>query len=138
LPQEPTHRLGLAARHAQGLVRRMGYVGGPASEQSSAVAGICRGYFREAPPWPAQKGRSVMDEDQKFKANQEKLLLKIKASFGFDTMLLVGVKTNPEDDDTESVYLINDRVVPESESILYLMRAIEVLLESLTDRPKIH
>lgn len=79
-----------------------------------------------------------MDEDQKFKANQEKLLLKIKDSFGFDTMLLVGVKTNPEDDDTESVYLINDRVVPESESILYLMRAIEVLLESLTDRPKIH
>jgi len=36
------------------------------------------------------------------------------------------------------VYLINDRVVPEHESILYLMRAIEVLLEALTDRPKIH
>ena len=79
-----------------------------------------------------------MDEETKFKANQEKLLLKIKASFGFDTMLLVGVKTNPEDEDTESVYLINDRVVPEHESILYLMRAIEVLLEALTDRPKIH
>jgi hypothetical protein len=79
-----------------------------------------------------------MDEETKFKANQEKLLLKIKASFGFDTMLLVGVKPSADDDDTESVYLINDRVVPESESILYLMRAIEVLLEALTDRPKIH
>jgi hypothetical protein len=79
-----------------------------------------------------------MDEETKFKSNQEKLLLKIKASFGFDTMLLVGVKPSADDDDTESVYLINDRVVPESESILYLMRAIEVLLEALTDRPKIH
>jgi len=79
-----------------------------------------------------------MDEETKFKANQEKLLLKIKASFGFDTMLLVGVKPDPEDEDTESVYLINDRVVPESEAIVYLMRAIEVLLEALTDRPKIH
>lgn len=79
-----------------------------------------------------------MDEERKFAAKQEKMLLKVKESFGFDTMLLVGVKANPEDEDTESVYLINDRVVPESESILYLMRAIEVLLESLTDRPKIH
>jgi hypothetical protein len=79
-----------------------------------------------------------MDEETKFKASQEKLLLKIKESFGFDTMLLVGVKPDPEDEDVESVYLINDRVVPESEAIVYLMRAIEVLLEALTDRPKIH
>ena len=80
----------------------------------------------------------MMDEETKFKASQEKLLLKIKESFGFETMLLVGVRPDPEDEDVESVYLINDRVVPESEAILYLMRAIEVLLESLTDRPKIH
>lgn len=79
-----------------------------------------------------------MDEERKFAAKQEKMLLKVKESFGFDTMLVVGVKPNTDDDDTESVYLINDRVVPESESILYLMRAIEVLLEALTDRPKIH
>ena len=79
-----------------------------------------------------------MDAKTKFQASQEKLLLKIKESFGFDTMLLVGVKPDPEDEDNESVFLINDRVVPEHESILYLMRAIEVLLEALIDRPKIH
>ena len=79
-----------------------------------------------------------MDGERKFEAKQEKLLLKLKEQFGFDTMMLVGVRTNPDDEDTESVYLITDRVVPETESILYLMRAIEVLLEGLTDRPKIH
>ena len=79
-----------------------------------------------------------MSDDPKFTPAEEKLLLKIKEKWGFETLLVLGVKTNPEDEDTEAVYLINDRTLPEADLIVYMMRGIEVLLESLTDRPKIH
>lgn len=76
--------------------------------------------------------------DPKFTPAEEKLLLKIKEKWGFETLLVLGVKPNPEDDDTEAVYLINDRTLPEADLIVYMMRGIEVLLEGAFDRPKIH
>lgn len=79
-----------------------------------------------------------MSDDPKFTPAEEKLLLKIKEKWGFETLLVLGVKTNPDDEDTEAVYLINDRTLPEADLILYMMRGIEVLLDGAFDRPKIH
>lgn len=79
-----------------------------------------------------------MSDDPKFTPAEEKLLLKIKEKWGFDTLLVLGVKPSDTDEDTEAVYLINDRTVPEADLIVYMMRGIEVLLDGAFDRPKIH